>query len=150
MHKPAHEPAALSAEELTHLLRTNFPEGFGERSGLTIEELWRGGCKVRLAYHPRMLRPGGTISGPAMMALTDVAMYVALLGAIGWMPLAVTNQLNIHFLRKPPPGDLIAECRLLKVGKRLAMGDVSLRVDGAADVVAHATVSYAVPADRVK
>lgn len=145
-----HEPGVLSAEELTHLLRSNFPEGFGERSGLTIEQLWRGRCTVRLAYHPRMLRPGGTLSGPAMMALADIAMYIALLGSIGWKPLAVTNQLNIHFLRKPPPSDLVADCRLLKVGKRLAMGDVSIRCADAKDAVAHATVSYSVPSQEVK
>jgi acyl-coenzyme A thioesterase PaaI-like protein len=93
-----------------------------------------------------MLRPGGTMSGPAMMFLADIAVYIALLGEIGWKPLAVTNQLNIHFLRKPPPGDLVADCRLLKVGKRLAMGDVSIRGADAQDIVAHATVSYSVPA----
>jgi uncharacterized protein (TIGR00369 family) len=140
-----HEPGVLSAEELTNLLRSNFPEGFGEQSGLSIEGLWRNGCRVRLAFKPRMLRPGGTVSGPAMMALADVAVYVALLGTVGWVPLAVTNQLNINFLRKPAPGDIVAECRLLKVGKRLVVGDVSITGEHSADIVAHAAVSYAIP-----
>src|ERR687884_137197 len=70
----------------------------------------------------RSLRPGGTVSGPVLMTLADVAIYVAILASIGWVPLAVTTNLNINFLRKPAPGDLMAECRLLKLGKRLAVG----------------------------
>jgi acyl-coenzyme A thioesterase PaaI-like protein len=92
-----------------------------------------------------MLRPGGTISGPTMMALTDFTMYVALLSAIGWVPLAVTTQLNINFLRRPEPVDLIAEGRLLKLGKRLAVGEVVMRSNGQPEPIAQATSTYSIP-----
>ena len=77
---------------------------------------------MRQAYQAQFIRPGGTISGPTMMALADFAMYVGVLASIGPVPLAVTINLNINFLRKPAARDLIAECRLLKLGKRLAVG----------------------------
>ena len=76
------------------------------------------------------IRPGGTISGPTIMALADLAMYVAMLGSIGWVPLAVTTSLNINFLRKPGQVALIADCQLIKLGKRLAVGEVAIRSDG--------------------
>ena len=85
---------------------------------------------MRQAYSDGSVRPGGTISGPTMMALADFAMYVAVLAAIGPVPLAVTTNLNINFLRKPMRCDLLAEARLLKLGKRLAVGEVTIRSDG--------------------
>jgi uncharacterized protein (TIGR00369 family) len=107
--------------------------------------VWDGGCRVRQAFREVSLRPGGTISGPTMMALADVAMYVALLAAIGPVPLAVTINLNINFLRKPGRCDLTAEARLLKLGKRLATGEVTLRCDGEEEPVAHVTSTYSIP-----
>ena len=142
----ATKPAVLTAEELTQRLTDEFPEAFGAGGALTIEAVWHGGCRMRQAFRPQALRPGGTISGPSMMALVDVAMYVALLAAIGWVPLAVTTALTINFLRKPPPGDLVAEARLLKLGRRLAVGEIGLRGDGADALVAHATSTYSIPA----
>ena len=94
-------------------------------SGVSILEVRHGFCRVRQAFKPSSLRPGGTISGPTMMALADFAMYVGVLASIGPVPLAVTINLNINFLRKPAARDLIAECRLLKLGKRLAVGEVT-------------------------
>ncbi len=85
---------------------------------------------MRQAYQAQFIRPGGTISGPTMMALADFAMYVGVLASIGPVPLAVTINLSINFLRKPAARDLIAECRLLKLGKRLAVGEVTIRSDG--------------------
>jgi acyl-coenzyme A thioesterase PaaI-like protein len=85
-----------------------------------------------------------------MMALTDLAMYIAVLSAIGWVPLAVTTQLNIHFLRKPAPTDLIGEGRLLKLGKRLAVGEVTVRSAGIAEAVSHATLTYSIPSQGNK
>jgi acyl-coenzyme A thioesterase PaaI-like protein len=79
------------------------------------------------------------------MALADVAMYVAVLSAIGWVPLAVTTNLTINFLRKPAPRDLLAEARLIKLGKRLAVGEVGIRSDGHDDLVAHVTSTYSIP-----
>ena len=81
---------------------------------------------MRRAFNDKFLRPGGTISGPTMMGLTDFAMYVAILASIGPVPLAVTTNLNINFLRKPAQRDLIAEVRLIKLGKRLAVGEVEI------------------------
>jgi uncharacterized protein (TIGR00369 family) len=80
-----------------------------------------------------------------MMALADFAMYVAVLASIGPVPLAVTTNLNINFLRKPGNRDLIADCRLLKLGKRLAVGEVTIRSDGMDEPVAHVTSTYSIP-----
>ena len=100
---------------------------------------------VRHRYNPSQLRPGGTLSGPTMMGLADMAMYALLLSAIGKVPLAVTTNLSINFLRKPAPADLIAEARMLKLGKALAIGDVEIRSDGSDEIVAHAVVTYSIP-----
>src|SRR5262249_59395905 len=110
-----------------------------------IEEFWRGGCRLRQRYDKRALRPGGTLSGATMMALGDFAMYLAVLSAIGWVPLAVTTNLTINFLRKPPSRDLIAEARLIKLGKKLAVGEVAIHADEAEDLVAHVTSTYSIP-----
>ena len=100
---------------------------------------------MRQAFRQRSVRPGGTISGPVMMALADFAMYVAVLAAIGPVPLAVTINLNIYFLRKAAPRDLLAEARLLKLGKRLATGEVTICSQGEAEPVAHVTSTYSIP-----
>lgn len=138
------EPA-ISAEELEAKLVESFPEVFRSTSRVHIEQLRYGHCRVRLPFQPEFLRPGGTISGPTMMQLTDVAMYIAVLSAVGWAPLAVTTQLNIHFLRKPAPRDLFAEARLLRLGKRSAVGEVAILSEGAPEPVAHATSTYSIP-----
>src|SRR6266403_382194 len=104
-----------------------------------------GGCRVRQAFRELSVRPGGTISGPTMMALADFAMYVAVLAAIGPVPLAVTINLNINFLRKAAPRDLLAEARLLKLGKRLATGEVTICSQGETEPVAHVTSTYSIP-----
>jgi acyl-coenzyme A thioesterase PaaI-like protein len=79
------------------------------------------------------------------MALADFTMYVAVLSAIGWVPLAVTTSFNINFLRKPAPRDLLAQARLIKLGKRLAVGDIAIRSDGVEELAAHATATYSLP-----
>jgi uncharacterized protein (TIGR00369 family) len=137
--------ARLTADELTQRLAAEFPDTFKPDTGLSILDVWHGGCRVHLPFQANSLRPGGTISGPVIMMLADVAMYVALLATIGWQPLAVTTSLNINFLRKPSPRALEAECRLLKLGKRLAVGDISIRSHGEGNVVAHATSTYSIP-----
>ncbi len=138
----------LSVKELERLLSAEFPEMFNPQSGYAIEELWHGGCRVRKHFNAQSLRPGGTIAGTAMMALADFAVYVAILGTIGWVPLTVTTSLNINFLKKPAPRDLVGEAKLLKLGKRLAVGDVSICSEGEDDLVAHATSTYSIPAQR--
>ena len=137
-------PVVMTIPELEGFLAAEFPQAFYPGSGLSIEALWDGGSRVRQTFREVLLRPGGTISGPTMMALADIAMYVALLAAIGPVPLAVTINLNINFLRKPGRCDLTAEARLLKLGKRLAIGEV-IRCDGEQAPVAHATSTYSIP-----
>ncbi len=135
----------MTAQDLERYLAAEFPQVFHPGSGLSIEDTWQGGGRVRQSYREEFLRPGGTISGPTMMAVADFAMYVGLLASIGPVPLAVTTNLTINFLRKPLPRDLIAECRLLKLGRRLAVGEVAIRSDGLDDPVAHATSTYSIP-----
>ncbi len=141
-------PVVMTIHELERFLAAEFPQAFHSDSGLAIEALWEGGCRVRQAFRELSVRPGGTISGPTMMALADFAMYVAVLAAIGPVPLAVTINLNINFLRKPARRDLLAEARLLKLGKRLATGEVIIRSDGEDHPVAHVTSTYSIPPRR--
>ncbi|HEX4041445.1 MAG TPA: PaaI family thioesterase [Xanthobacteraceae bacterium] len=136
----------LTRERLVELLEAEFPEAAHAVGDYDIEELWRGGCRVRWRHHEKSLRPGGTVSGPIMMGLADFTMYLAVLSAIGWIPLAVTTNLTINFLKKPGSRDLLAEARLLKLGKRLAVGEVVLRSEGDEDLVAHVTATYSIPA----
>ncbi len=120
--------------------------------GLAIEEIGKGSCRVRMPGKEEFLRPGGTVSGPALMSLADYAMYVAVLSAIGRVELAVTTNLTANFLRRPKPGAIIGDCRLIKLGKRLAYGEVSLYSEGEADAgpVAHVTATYSIPPGRVE
>ena len=136
----------LTRERLLQLLEAEFPEATHAVGDYEIEEMWHGGCRVRRRHHERSLRPGGTVSGPVMMALADFTMYLAVLSAIGWVPLAVTTNLSINFLKKPGARDLLVEAQLFKLGKRLAVGEVALRSDGDDDLVAHVTSTYSIPA----
>lgn len=135
----------LNVQDLEKRLAAEFPETFYPGAPLSIEKVWHGGCRMKLDFAANTLRPGGTISGPTMMMLADVSMYVAVLASIGWEPLAVTTNLNINFLRKPGRGDLIADAKLLKVGKRLVVGEVAIYSDGEGDPVAHVTSTYSIP-----
>ena len=137
----------LTRERLLQLLEAEFPEATHAVGDYEIEEMWHGGCRVRRRHHERSLRPGGTVSGPVMMALADFTMYLAVLSAIGWVPLAVTTNLSINFLKKPGARDLLAEAQLFKLGKRLAVGEVGLRSDGDDDLVAHVTSTYSIPVE---
>ena len=139
---------ALNAEQIADLLHREFPQAFYEGCGLTLERVDYGSVRVRRHFHEDHVRPGGTISGPTMMELADFAMYVAVFSAVGPQPLAVTTNLNINFLRKPAPADLIAEAKLLKVGKRLAVGEVTIYSDGQEEPVAHVTSTYSIPSSR--
>ena len=135
----------LSAAQVGELLTREFAQMAGTDSPNVIEGAWHGGCRIRRKFSDKSLRPGGTISGPTMMGLTDFAMYVAVLASIGPVPLAVTTNLNLNVLRKPGARDLIAEVKLIKLGKRLAVGDVAIYSDGEAEMVAHATSTYSIP-----
>ena len=135
----------MSVQELESFLSREFSQFFHPQSGFTIEGARHHGARVRQAYNAQFIRPGGTISGPTMMALADFTMYVAVLATIGPVPLAVTMNLNINFLRKPAPRDLLADCRLLKTGKRVAVGEVTIFSDGMDEAVAHVTSTYSIP-----
>ncbi len=139
------KPPAMSAEEVATFLAAEFPQAFHPRSGLSIEKVWHGGARVRQAYSEKFIRPGGTISGPTMMMLADFALYVAVLAAIGPVPLAVTINLNINFLRRPAQRALVAEARILKLGKRLAVLEVDIMSEGEDEPVAHVTSTYSIP-----
>ena len=136
----------MTAAELDAFLHREFPQV--DRNGYRVEEVRDRFARVRLPFHEDHLRPGGTVSGPALMSLADTAMYVVILAIIGEVPLAVTTNLNINFMRRPGPVDVIADARLLKLGKRLAVGDVSMYSDGDPEMVAHATLTYSIPAQR--
>jgi uncharacterized protein (TIGR00369 family) len=138
------EPS-LSREELERRLGEAFPEAFNPGSGLSITQVRHGGAHLRLDHVVGTLRPGGTVSGPTLMMLADVSVYVALLASIGWEPLAVTTNLNINFLKKPSPGPLLSECHMIKLGRSLAVGEVAIRAEGEEDILAHATSTYSIP-----
>jgi len=139
----------MTALELETFLQSHFPETPEDTDfGFRVEYVETNFVRVRMHHHSRHLRPGGTVSGPTMMTLADTAAYLAVLAMIGPVALAVTTSLNINFLRKPAPQDLVAECRLLKLGSRLAVGDVVIFSDGETDPVARATVTYSIPPRR--
>jgi uncharacterized protein (TIGR00369 family) len=135
----------LTRDEVEALLEREFPQLHYDGRFYHLEEVGPLFARMRLDYHERNVRPGGTLSGPSMMMLADLALYVAILGSAGPVTLAVTTNLSFNFLRKPAQRALIAECRLLKLGKRLAVGEVFLRSEGQDEVVCHATGTYSLP-----
>lgn len=136
--------AAMTVEELKTFLAREFPQSASY--GVELVSVGEGRGCLRLPVEERHLRPGGTVSGPSMMALVDMGMYVTLLAVIGPAALAVTSSLEIHFLRKPKPdADILAKIELLKVGRRLAVGRATLFSEGSEAPVADATATYAIP-----
>ncbi|HUS23315.1 MAG TPA: PaaI family thioesterase [Candidatus Binatia bacterium] len=135
----------VTAAELNAFLRREFPQS----GDCEVLETGSGRALVRQAIRDAHLRPGGTVSGPVLMAVADLALYAALLGEIGLVPLAVTTSLSFNFLRKPAAGAaILGRCQMLKVGRTLATGEVWLHSEGAADPVAHAVGTYAIPSLR--
>ncbi|GAA3957110.1 PaaI family thioesterase [Allohahella marinimesophila] len=131
----------LTLDELTTFFNAEFPH-----VTCTVESVGNMGAVIRQRVTPTELRPGGTVAGPVLMSMADIALYAAILGEIGLVPLAVTTSLNINFLRRPSPdADVIAECRLIKLGKTLAVGEVSLYSEGIDAPVAHAVGTYSIP-----
>ena len=114
-----------------------------------IEEVTEKGASLIWHVSGTDIRPGGTISGPTMMALADFALYVAILGEIGILGLTVTTNMNINFLRKPSGGvDLRGVCKLMKVGKALVVGEVWIYSIDQDDPVAHVTGTYSIPPQK--
>ncbi|NJM35264.1 MAG: PaaI family thioesterase [Rhodomicrobium sp.] len=135
----------MTAEELNAFLKEQFPQMNGWGQHFLVESVAADAVRLRMTFNDKMLRPGGTVSGPAMFALADVAMYAVVLAHVGPRALAVTTNLNINFLRKPAPGDIVGDARLLKLGKRLAYGEIAIRSDGEEEIAAHATATYSIP-----
>src|SRR6218665_2082242 len=138
----------MSASEIDAYLDEVFPQLHHGGRTFFVEAVGPMTARMRCDYHEKHLRPGGTISGPTMMALADLALYAAILGQIGPVALAVTTSLNFNFLRKPGQSALIGEAKLLKLGKRLAVGEVALFSQGESEMVCHATGTYSIPAER--
>ena len=136
-----HELGGMTADELNQFFVEAFPYG----RAANIEHADGKTVRARYVASDAQLRPGGTVSGPTMMGLADTVMYALVLSAIGKVPLAVTTNLSINFLRKPELKPLIAEARMLKLGKALAVGDIIIRSEGSDDAVAHAVVTYSIP-----
>jgi uncharacterized protein (TIGR00369 family) len=136
--------AGLTAEQVEALIRSGVP--MADDIDLRIERLDARGALARVPFQPKLVRPGGTLSGPTIMALADAAMYAVVLGRLGKVEMAVTSNLNINFLSRPEPVDLYAEARILKLGRRQAVCEVSLySLGGEEDLVAHVTGTYALP-----
>jgi uncharacterized protein (TIGR00369 family) len=133
-----------SKAEIIDFLAREFPQ-----SKCVVEEVGNGSATVMHHVGTDHLRPGETVSGPFLMMVADVALYVAILGTIGIVPLAVTTSLTINFLRKPAAGrPIVGVCQLIKVGRTLVVGEVSLYSQGNEEMVAHAVGTYSIPPIR--
>ncbi len=135
--------SALTAGQVQALIRLGVP--MAEDIDLHIDHLDVDKAVARVPFHSKLVRPGGTLSGPTIMALADAAMYAVVLGRLGRVEMAVTANLNINFLAKPKPVDLLAEARILRLSRRQAVCEVSLYSQGEEDLVAHVTGTYALP-----
>ncbi len=134
---------ALNKQELTEYLSQVFPQ---VRNDFVVEDLTETTITMRLKVEERHLRPGGTVSGPSMFGLADVSVYAMVLARKGRQSLAVTTSSSLDFLRKPEGGsDIIAECKLLKLGRTLAVGDVLIYSEGSDKPVARASMTYSIP-----
>ena len=138
----------ITVEEIELLTLESLP--FAVDYGFRVDSVDSGTSTVRAPYQESFLRPGGTISGPVIMGLADYALFVAILTKIGLVELAVPTNLNINFLRRPDPGDLLAVANVIKIGKRLAVGQIEGYLDGEESMIAHATSTYSIPPKIVK
>lgn len=145
MNMTVEQPSRISREEFQQLSDEIAPAA----GRIVVEELVAGRAIVRKPYHADHLRPGGTVAGPVQMALADAAMYAVVLSLIGRVEMAVTTNLNCNFLRRPQPADLIAHGKILKLGKRLAVGEVTIYSEGEPEPVSHVTCTYSIPPDHV-
>ena len=135
----------MELDALSAFLDEVFPQVNAHGRVYTITAINPGEITMRLVPQETHLRPGGTVSGPTLFTLADLAAYVAILAHIGPVALAVTTNLSINFLRKPPPEPLLGTCRILKLGKRLAVVEVAIVGETGGDMVAHATATYSIP-----
>ena len=139
-------PVKMTIAEMEQFLRDDFPQVRGD---FGVDNVGENQITMRLFAAQKHLRPGGTFSGPAMFALADVSVYMAVMAMIGPEALAVTTNCSIDFMRKPVAGvDLISKCRLLKLGRVLAVGEVLLYSEGMEAPVARASMTYSIPPKR--
>ena len=131
----------VSTEKFNEIIKIELPSAAD--TGIYLRQIETGMAELVLPYNVKSLRPGGTIAGPFMMMLADVCMFAVVLSLLGEIKLAVTTSLNINFLRKPSECDLIARGNIIKLGKRLAVVEVSIY--SKEDIVAHATGTYSIP-----
>ncbi|QBX33879.1 PaaI family thioesterase [Paracoccus liaowanqingii] len=133
----------MDKDALNAFLAREFPQ---VADSFTVDHVDGADLVARLAVGPQHLRPGGTVSGPSIFALADLAIYCAILSRLGPVALAVTTSASIDFMRKPEAGrDLVATCRLLKLGRVLAVAEALVRSDGLPDPVARASMTYVIP-----
>lgn len=133
-----------SKQEIEQFMAAEFPQ-----NTTRIESVGAKCAVIRHVVGNDDLRPGGTVSGPTLMAVADAALYVAILGEIGIVPLAVTTNLTINFLQRPAAHcDILAHCKMIKIGKTQAVGEVYLYSEGVESPVAHVVGTYAIPAAR--
>jgi uncharacterized protein (TIGR00369 family) len=137
------DASAIDRETFLRLVRETMADVAKMR--IDVEEMTRGHARVRLGFDPGQLRPGGTISGPTIFTVADLALYAATLSVIGLVPLAVTTDTTIHFLRRPKPADLLCEARVIKAGKRMIVAECSVCSEGDEEPVAHVVGSYSLP-----
>ena len=139
----------MSVAEVEAFLAREFPQ-VAASGDFTVLDTGLMTARLRLNCSERHLRPGATVSGPTMFALADIGMWLAVLAQIGPVGMAVTTNLNINFLRLPGAVDLVADCRILKLGRRLAIGECAIAPAAGGEMVAHATATYSIPPDAVK
>lgn len=140
------ETPRVTVEAFERLLRETIP--LTNVLGVRVDAIGWGSARVTLPGHPAWVRAGGTLSGPSIMALADTAIYAAVLSRVGLEPMALTSELSVRFLRRPPPADLHADATLLHLGRRTAVAEVRLHGGDAERLVAHATGTYALPTER--
>jgi uncharacterized protein (TIGR00369 family) len=140
---------SLDIARIEALLDDRFPQIHSGGRIFSIEEIGERNARVRMRHHERMLRPGGTVSGSTMFGLADFSVYVAIIATLGEAGIdAVTTNLNINFLARPEARDMVASVSLIRLGRRLAVGEARLYSDGSGDMVAHAIATYALPAQN--
>jgi uncharacterized protein (TIGR00369 family) len=137
---------SLDIARIEALIDDRFPQIHSGGRIFTIEEIGERNARVRMHHHEPMLRPGGTVSGSAMFGLADFSVYVAIIATLGEAGIdAVTTNLNINFLARPEARDMVASVSLIRLGRRLAVGEARLHSDGEGDMMAHAIATYALP-----
>ena len=138
---------SLDIARIEALIDDRFPQIHSGGRIFSIEEIGERNARVRMRHHERMLRPGGTVSGSAMFGLADFSVYVAIIATLGEAGIdAVTTNLNINFLARPEARDMVSSVSLIRLGRRLAVGEAGIYSDGMSDMVAHAIATFALPA----